>query len=64
MADDRLPQVMKKELAEITRSYEQAITDGADDSKVDELEDRLLEKIEEAEEGLEDIGQEKEDPEN
>lgn len=64
MADDRLPQVLKKELAEITRSYEQAITDGADDSKVDELEDRLLEKIEEAEEGLEDIGQEKEDPEN
>jgi hypothetical protein len=55
---------MKKELAEITRSYEQAITDGADDSKVDELEDRLLEKIEAAEEGLEDIGQEKEDPEN
>ncbi|MGA7876578.1 MAG: Hsp70 family protein [Desulfoferrobacter sp.] len=56
----QLPAVLKTELTEITFGYEQAITDGEDDRKVEELEDQLLEKIEEAEEGLEEIGQEEE----
>lgn len=60
IANDRLPKVLTSELTLITRSYEQAITHGEDDKKVEQLEDQLLEKIEQAEEELEDIGQEEE----
>jgi len=57
-ADPRLPKHVRTELAEITRGYEEAITSGAGDREIEDLEDQLLEKIEDAEERLESGGQE------
>ncbi len=53
--DERLPQDVRDQLKKLTGQYEKAVSSG-DDERIDELEDRLLEKIEEAEEVLEDIG--------
>lgn len=56
LADERLPQELKAELTKLTGKYEQAVVEGGDDALIDELEDQLLEKIEQAEEGFETIG--------
>lgn len=51
--DDRLPQSVRREIERIASSYEEAIRAGADESRVDDLEDQLLEILEQAEEELE-----------
>lgn len=56
MADERLPRELKDALTKLTGKYEQAVVGGEDDALIDELEDQLLEKIEQAEEGFETIG--------
>jgi molecular chaperone DnaK len=56
LADERLPQELKDALIKLTGKYEQAVLAGDDDALIDELEDQLLEKIEQAEEGFETIG--------
>jgi len=48
-----LPENLKKELMETGGTYEQALKRGDDEDLIDELEEKLLEKIEEAEETLE-----------
>ena len=48
-----LPEDLRREMAELTDRYETALRTEADDSLVDELEERLLEKMEAAEEQAE-----------
>ena len=54
--NERLSEGSRVELGEATLGYEQALTNGEEDSRIEELEDLLLEKIDQAEEELEDIG--------
>ncbi len=52
-----LPQDFRGELSDLTTRYEDALRTGEDDKKTDDLEEKLLDKIEEAEERLSEIGQ-------
>lgn len=52
-----LPQDFRGELSDLTTRYEEALRTGEDDKKIDDLEEKLLNKIEEAEERLSEIGQ-------
>jgi molecular chaperone DnaK len=52
-----LPQDFRGELSDLTTRYEDALRTGEDDKKIDDLEETLLDKIEEAEERLSEIGQ-------
>lgn len=52
-----LPQDFRGELSDLTTRYEEALRTGEDDKKIDDLEEKLLDKIEEAEERLSEIGQ-------
>lgn len=56
LSNDRLSEDLRMELDEAARGYEQALTKGEDDARIEELEDLLLEKIDQAEEELEDLG--------
>lgn len=49
---DALPAELRKSLEELTNRYEDAIKNGKAESLIDQVEDELLEKIEEAEERL------------
>lgn len=49
VAQEGLPQDMKLELVKIGTAYEQALRDGEDEDTIDDLETRLIEKMEEAE---------------
>jgi len=51
--DERLAESMRHEIGKIRVSYEEAVRSGEDESRVDDLEDQLLELIERAEEELE-----------
>jgi molecular chaperone DnaK len=51
--DERLAESMRHEIGRIRVSYEEAVRSGEDESRVDDLEDQLLELIERAEEELE-----------
>lgn len=50
--DERLAESMRHEIGKIRVSYEEAVRSGEDESRVDDLEDQLLELIEQAEEEL------------
>jgi len=52
IARDGLPAPLRRNLEELTDRYEDAIKSGKAESVIDQCEDELLEKIEEAEEGL------------
>lgn len=52
-ADDRLAASLRSEIRQILVEYEAAIRSGEDEDRVDVFEDRLLEIMERAEEGLE-----------
>jgi hypothetical protein len=56
LRDKRLTEALGRELGELVGQYEEAMKSGEDESAIDSLEDRLLEKIEEAKETLEEIG--------
>jgi molecular chaperone DnaK len=51
--DDRLPESVRREIGRVVASYEEAIRAGEDETRVDDLEDQLLEIMEQAEEELE-----------
>ena len=51
--DERLAEGMRHEIGRIRVSYEEAVRSGENESRVDDLEDQLLELIERAEEELE-----------
>lgn len=51
--DERLPDAVRREIQRVGMIYEDAIRDGEDESRMDELEDQLLEIMEQAEEELE-----------
>ena len=51
--DERLSESMRHEIGRIRVSYEEAVRSGENESRVDDLEDQLLELIERAEEELE-----------
>ncbi|KJR42420.1 molecular chaperone DnaK [Candidatus Magnetoovum chiemensis] len=55
LENNELSEQIKEELKQIGDEYEQALKKGTDDDKIDDLEDKLLEKIEQAEEELENI---------
>lgn len=50
--DERLAESLRQEIGQMRVSYEEAIRSGEDESRVDDLEDQLLELIEQAEEEL------------
>jgi molecular chaperone DnaK len=52
-ADKRLAENVRNEVLEVVADYEAAIRTGEDETRVDELEDQLLELLERAEEELE-----------
>ncbi|RPJ06270.1 MAG: hypothetical protein EHM36_07190, partial [Deltaproteobacteria bacterium] len=52
LREDRLPPDVKEELGRLTDQYEEAIRKGEQDRVIDRLEEELLNKLEEAEEGL------------
>lgn len=52
-ADERLAESLRREIRTVAASYEAAIGSGEDESRVDDLEDQLLELLEKAEEELE-----------
>ncbi len=51
--DERLAESVRQEIEKIRVSYEEVVRSGEDESRVDDLEDQLLELIERAEEELE-----------
>ncbi len=53
--EESLPQNLKTELSDLGGRYESGIKMGEDDDKIDELEEKLLDKIEEAEKRLEEL---------
>ncbi len=50
--EEGLPQGLRQEIERLSREYESALRDQDENKEIDNLEDRLLEKIEEAEEEL------------
>jgi len=52
MQEESLPAELREELAALSRDYERALRNGEADEKIDDLEDRLLAKMEEADERL------------
>jgi hypothetical protein len=52
-SEGRLAENMRSEIRRILVDYEEAVRSGADESRVDDLEDRLLEIMDQAEEELE-----------
>jgi molecular chaperone DnaK len=52
-ADKRLAETVRNEVLEVVAGYEAAIRNGEDETRVDELEDQLLEILERAEEEIE-----------
>ena len=52
MQEESLPAELREELAALSRDYEIALRNGEADEKIDDLEDRLLAKMEEADERL------------
>ncbi len=50
--EETLPADLREELARLSRDYEKALRDQEEDGKIDDLEDRLLAKMEEADERL------------
>jgi len=53
MQEEILPADLREEIARLSRSYEKALRDREEDGKIDDLEDRLLAKMEEADERIE-----------
>lgn len=51
--EEQLPQELRQELDRLSRDYERALRGQSEDRDIDDLEDRVLEMIEEAEEELE-----------
>jgi len=54
--NDKLPQELRDGLSDLAGEYELALRTDEEDETIDEMEDRLLEKMEEAEERLEELG--------
>ena len=54
--EEDLSQDLRRELSDFGGEYEQALRRGEEDKKVDDMEERLLVKIEEAEERLKELG--------
>lgn len=52
MQEEKLPQDLRQDLDRLSRDYERALREQSEDRHIDDLEDRLLEMIEEAEEEL------------
>jgi len=50
--EETLPADLREELARLSLDYEKALRDQEEDGKIDDLEDRLLAKMEEADERL------------
>lgn len=53
IGEESLPPDLRQELARLARDYETALREQKEDRQIDDLEDRLLELMEEAEERLE-----------
>ncbi|MEW6326243.1 MAG: Hsp70 family protein [Thermodesulfobacteriota bacterium] len=57
IGEKSLPDDLRNELNDLTTAYETALRAGQEDDKIDDLEEKLLETIEGAEERLSEIGQ-------
>jgi len=52
MQEEKLPQELRQQLVQLSLDYERALRDQSEDRDIDDLEDRLLERMEEAEERM------------
>ena len=56
LGDENLPLDLQRELSDLSHTYESALKEDEDDDRIDEIEEDLLEKMEEVEERLEELG--------